>query len=270
MKIDYLTWEDSVLWLRNQPDRQELVRSCFFDDPLIDAAKRYYTSTEWQDVRLLLPNSCGKSLDMGAGRGISSYALARDNWDTTALEPDPSNIVGAGAIKKLAEEADLKINVVEEWGEKLPFPDETFDLVYGRQVLHHALDLQQFCREIGRVLKKNGMFIATREHVISNSSDLEQFLKNHPLHSLYGGENAYLLNQYVNAIQDSGIILTHILNPYQSNINLYPDTLEKLKIRLAKKIMFPFPMLIPDFILVLLGKLIKTPGRLYTFAGYKL
>jgi len=29
------TWEDAVVWLRAQPDRQQLVLDAFYDDPLI-------------------------------------------------------------------------------------------------------------------------------------------------------------------------------------------------------------------------------------------
>lgn len=28
-----LSWEEAVLWLKNQSDRQELVHACFYDDP---------------------------------------------------------------------------------------------------------------------------------------------------------------------------------------------------------------------------------------------
>src|SRR6202040_1201267 len=123
--------------------------------------------------------------------GISSYALARDGWRVTALEPDPSDVVGAGAIEQLAAVSNLPIEVVRDWGETLPFADATFDLVYGRQVLHHARDLRTLCAEMGRVLKSGGTFLATREHVIFRDADLAVFLAEHPLHRLYGGENAY-------------------------------------------------------------------------------
>jgi len=269
MNVKNLTWEEAVLWLKSQPEQEKLVYSCFYDDPLIKAANRYYNSTEWAAVRSLLPQSCGKALDLGAGRGIASYALAQDNWETTALEPDSSDIVGAGAIRMLAKESGLSIRVIEEWGEELPFSDETFDLIYGRQVLHHARDLQQLCKEISRVLKKDGFFIATREHVITKSEDLKQFFEKHPLHKLYGGENAYLLKEYVDAIKQSGISITLILNPFESNINLYPQTIRELKIKLSKRIKFPYPNAIPSFLLRLFGFLSNTPGRLYTFIGRK-
>jgi SAM-dependent methyltransferase len=268
MNAKAITWEEAVLWLRNQPDQAELVRACFYDDPLPAAAERYYASTEWAAVRRLLGNRRGAALDLGAGRGISAYALARDGWQVSALEPDPSNVVGAGAIRSLAQQANLNIRVEQEWGESLPYPDESFDLVHGRQVLHHARNLGMLCREAARVLKPGGMFIATREHVISNHDDLGFFLAGHPLHKLYGGENAYLLQEYIDAIQGGGIVLTAVLNPYQSNINLYPETTSGLKRRTAAKLHLP-KVLIPDIALSWLGAINKAPGRLFTFVGRK-
>jgi SAM-dependent methyltransferase len=259
-------WEDAVVWLRNQPGQSELVRACFFDDPLLEAAERYYASAEWIAVRRILAGKHGAALDLGAGRGISSYALARDGWQVSALEPDPSEIVGAGAIRALAREAGLDIRIEQEWGESLPFPDSSFDLVHGRQVLHHARDLQRLCAEVARVLKPGGLFIATREHVISREEDLPEFLASHPLHKLYGGEHAYLLDEYLRAIRAGGIVLTKVLNPYESDINLYPDTVTDLKRRLSKRICLP-PAIIPDVLLAALGVLSRVPGRLYTFIG---
>ena len=46
------TWEGAVLWLRSQPDQADLVRACFYDDPLLDAARRYHRSIEWAAVGL--------------------------------------------------------------------------------------------------------------------------------------------------------------------------------------------------------------------------
>jgi SAM-dependent methyltransferase len=218
------TWEEAVQWLRQQPDQQELVRACYFDDPLLEACERFAESSEWVATTQYLPMTKGQALDMGAGRGISSYALAKEGWQVTALEPDTSALVGAEAIKQIAKQTQLPIKVVVEWGEQLPFPDNSFDVVLARQVLHHARDLKQLCAEIGRVLKPNGVFIATREHVISQREDLQKFLDKHALHHLYGGENAFLLKDYMQAIQESGLQLKHVLGHWESEINFFPDT----------------------------------------------
>ena len=266
---EQLTWEAAVLWLKSQPEQDALVKACFYDDPLLAAANRFHLGTEWLAVQKLIGLAGGKALDVGSGRGISAYALARDGWETVALEPDPSGVVGTGAIRKLAVEGDVQIEVIETWGEELPFEDATFDLVLARQVLHHARDLPQLCREIGRVLKPGGKMIATREHVLSHRHDLDQFLDSHPLHSLYGGENAYLLDEYLGAIEGAGITLSKVFNPLESDINMYPETMESMKARAARKLRLPIAALIPDALLSLIGRLMNTPGRAYTFFGYK-
>jgi SAM-dependent methyltransferase len=262
-----LTWEQAVLWLRGQPDSADLVRACFYDDPLIEAADRYWRSSEWTAVRSFLPTKVGRALDIGSGRGISAHALARDGWQVTALEPDSSEVVGASAIRRLAHDTDLAIEVAQTWGEDLPFAAASFDLVHCRQVLHHARDLNQLCLQIGRVLKPGGLFVATREHVISRREDLPAFLASHPLHRLYGGENAYLLNEYKAAIERAGIRIDHTMNPMQSDINLFPDTISDVKMRWAKRLGLPSGRLVPDAVLSVVGSRSKVPGRLYSFIG---
>ncbi len=217
-----LTWEQAVALLRRQPDQQQLVRDCYYDDPLIEAAKRFASSDEWRAVQCLLPRVRGCALDLGAGRGIGSYALAHAGWQVIALEPDPSTLVGTEAIRQLACQSGLPIRVVEDNAEQMPFADDTFDLVYGRQVLHHARDLLRVCREIVRTLKPSGRLVVTREHVISKPEDLNAFLSNHPLHKFYGGEHAYLLREYIAAISKSGLRLLKVLGPFDSAINYFP------------------------------------------------
>ena len=265
-----ISWEASVRWLKQQPEMEELVRACFYDDPLWSAAERYYISSEWDAVRKLTGSSRGRALDVGSGRGISAYALARDGWQTTALEPDASTEVGAGAIRRLAEETGVSIEVVEKWGEKLPFESKSFDLVHCRQVLHHARDLRLFCREAARVLSTNGTFIATREHTISRQEDLQAFLDGHPLHSLYGGECAYLLEEYTSAITAAGIKLLMVINPLESDINLFPQSKRDIKAHIARKLYLPLPGIIPDWLISGVGRFMNAPGRLYSFLGKKI
>jgi SAM-dependent methyltransferase len=260
-----MSWEASVAWLRDQPEHRQFVRDCFFDDPLRQAAERYRASTEWSAVRAFLPNPPGTALDIGSGRGIAAFALARDAWETTALEPDPSPLVGAGAIRELARQSGVAIRVIEDWGERLPFDEASFDLVHARQALHHARDLKKFCAEIGRVLKPGGVCIATREHVLSARADLPAFLASHPLHALYGGENAYLLREYTDALAAAGLSIRRILSPLESDINLYPETVAHARKRLAAKLKLPLPEWFLNLLLTWRSRWSDTPGRLYTF-----
>ena len=267
------TWEETVAWLRAQPDQQDLVRACYFDDPLHDVAKRYQGSMEWSAVCRWLPQKPGHALDVGAGRGITSYALAKSNWKVTALEPDGSALVGAEAIRQLSREENLGIEVIEEQAEEMPFGDGRFDLVHARQVLHHAQDLTAFCAQMWRVLRPGGRLIATREHVIDQPDDLTRFQANHPLHQLYGGEMAYPLNAYLDALSKAGFRRIAVLGPFDSPINMPPDDsaayrgLKGVANRMlrwcAKGGMLRTP------VARICTRACRVPGRLYSFAMEK-
>jgi SAM-dependent methyltransferase len=276
------SWEDAISWLRTQSDQAQLVADCYYDDPLIAAAERYWNSEEWQAVRIMLCGRSGHALDVGAGRGIASYALARDGFAVSALEPDPSALVGAGAIRALAAESQLPIQAIEDFSERLPFADGVFDVIFCRAVLHHADDLEKTCRELFRVLKPGGLLVAIREHVISHTDDLSRFLEQHPLHRLYGGENAFLLRRYVTAIRQAGFTQLEVMSPWHSPVNFAPYTLDRLQNELARRFSMRIPAVyglvrallsLPGMWLLarnILASIDRRPGRLYSFVAERL
>jgi len=228
-------WEKAVIQLKKDPQKNDLVLAAYYDDPLLNSAKRYFSSDEWLAIKKFLPKGVKKSvLDVGAGRGITSYAFAREGFIVSAIEPDSSSIVGARAIKNLANKTKLPITVTQEFSEKLPFSDQSFDVVFTRAVLHHTKNLKKACREFFRVLKPDGILIAVREHVISKSDDLDVFFEIHPLHKLYGGECAFQLSIYKGAIVSAGFRLKHVIGPLDSPINLAPHTMSSFKKEVSK------------------------------------
>ncbi len=280
MNDKMLTWEESVQSLRNQPEQKELVQYCYYDDPLESAAERFAQSEEWFAVTQLLKQKIpGQVLDIGAGRGISSYAFAKAGCSVTALEPDSSNLVGAGSISNLFKNTGLPIQIVQEWGETLPFANNTFDIVYGRAVLHHAKDLKQLCKEAARVVKPGGYFLATREHILSRKEDLQNFLDSHPLHHLYGGENAYLLEEYTDAIRSSGLQIIRSFNPLESVINYFPLSKSQYQSQVKNSLARRFGETLASKLAMFeqvqslyswyMSRKLDTPGRLYSFLAIK-
>ena len=275
------TWESAVELLRRDRSQAKLVEAAYYDDPIDVAAKRYQQSEEWKAILPYFPaGNLLSVLDIGAGRGIASYALAKEGHRVTALEPDQSHVVGAAAIRKLADLTNVEIEVVEESANPLPFESNSFDLIFARAVLHHIEDLETACADFYRILKPGGRIIAVREHVLSKADDLQAFLDSHPLHQYYGGEHAYLLEEYRNALSGAGFRLTNTICPFESCINYGPSSLADVQQALADRIansglrrdialwIISQP-LCWRLIQPALDKIDQRPGRLYSFIAEK-
>jgi len=260
---------------------RKLVEDCYYDEDLLLAAKRFYESEEFSAVKGYLDLSDtekpGLVLDVGGGNGVASLACRWAGWHPMLAEPDYSDVVGLGAIAPCLKQAGYDIGLCAAIGEALPFAGSTFHVVYTRQVLHHVPDLEAMCSEVFRVLKPKGMYIATREHVISKQSDLDIFLQNHPVHRLAGGENAHLLREYRTALKRAGFRKIRVLGPWQSVINYHPMTCSQYVDHCRASLSRCFGPRIARylassaFVLKLGGwyatRKDKTPGRMYSFVA---
>ena len=85
-------------------------------------------------------------LDIGAGAGWQAAKFAEAGYDVSAVELKGSQYLGRG-----------KFPITEYDGHRLPFADETFDVIYSSSVLEHVPHLDEFQEEMRRVLKKTGV-----------------------------------------------------------------------------------------------------------------
>ncbi len=223
-----MNWEETIIHLRDKPEYAEILFLSYLNDTPFENVQRFRNSDEFKFTLDIIRNQfpeTKKILEIGSGTGMAAASLALSGYAVTATDPDPSDIVGCGAINKLQEHFHLSdFLIVQTSGEKLPFETEVFDLVYVRQAMHHALDLKKLMAEAGRVLKQHGGFIGAREHIIFNKKDKSTFLETHPLQKWYGGENAYLEEEYVKAINCAGMRLDTIYKHFDSVINFSPMT----------------------------------------------
>jgi ubiquinone/menaquinone biosynthesis C-methylase UbiE len=284
-----MTWEETIIKIRKEDDFKKLVEQAYFDKNLELNVKRFSKSKEFQETLKIIksysPNA-SSILDIGCGNGISAINFALNGYKVTAVEPDKSNTVGAGAIKELKDLYNLEnIDIFEAYAEDINFESNTFDFVYVRQAMHHANDLEKFVKECVRVLKPNGVLLTIRDHVIYDDTDKNWFLKTHSLHKFYGGENAFTSNEYRNAINNAGAEVLKELKYYDSIINYFPKSTEEIKLMEEKEILskkkqlknrigiiskFPF---VWDFYKLVSGYIPlnekHVPGRMYSYIATK-
>jgi ubiquinone/menaquinone biosynthesis C-methylase UbiE len=272
------TWEEAICVLQADPQYAEHIFNSYLTPDLLANAARFRGSEEFGEVlRLIAAHAPGakRVLDVPGGNGIATYAFAASGFAVTVVEPDPSDMVGRGAIARVLSTNNLSAEIVDARGEQLPMSTDTFDVVYVRQGLHHAGDLKQMVREFSRVLRPGGLLIACREHVVDDyGSSLQAFLDSQVDHQMYGGENAFTLPDYRAAIGGAGLAWVAEFGPYDSPINAYPNTDAVLR----EKILSSGPGRILSKVVgadlaVAIGewrlKHRKMPGRLYTFVASK-
>jgi SAM-dependent methyltransferase len=232
-----MTWHETIEYIRSKPEYENLVKQAYFDKDVPLNIERFRESEEFSEtLRLLrsLKPDARSILEIGAGNGIAAVNFARIGYEVTAVEPDDSDTVGAGAIEQMAVRYQLSnLRTFRNYAEEIGFADGSFDIVYIRQAMHHAYDLKKFIAESARVLAKDGILITVRDHVIYDQADKDWFLQMHPLHKFYGGENAFTREEYRAALIDAGLDILQELRHYETPINYAPIT--KLEIINAAK-----------------------------------
>jgi ubiquinone/menaquinone biosynthesis C-methylase UbiE len=94
-------------------------------------------------------------LEIGAGSGIQSKKLHEIGFEVKAID-----------VQESAHKKYWVWPVKEYNGTMIPYPDETFDVVFSSSVLEHIPHLDEFENEIKRVLKPSGVVI----HVLPSST----------------------------------------------------------------------------------------------------
>lgn len=115
-------------------------------------------------VDWLLPAGCQVAVDVGAGTGLLTRALARRVPEVVAVEPDER----MAAVLRSRSEAEhaAGIRVLQGRGEAIPLPDACADGVFFSSSWHW-MDPERTAGEIARVLRAGGrlgMIWTSRDH----------------------------------------------------------------------------------------------------------
>jgi ubiquinone/menaquinone biosynthesis C-methylase UbiE len=101
------------------------------------------------------PEHFARGLEVGAGTGYFGLNLARAGVvsNLAAVDISPGMLA---ELERSAERLDIDVETAACEAGTLPFPDDSFDLVFGHAVLHHLPDLEGCFREFHRVLRPGG------------------------------------------------------------------------------------------------------------------
>ena len=96
-----------------------------------------------------------RALEIGAGTGYFTLNLLRAGAIEDAVATDISPRM-LDELRSSATELGLEVETVAAQASDLPFPDRSFDLVFGHAVLHHLPELDAAFAELARVLRPGG------------------------------------------------------------------------------------------------------------------
>ena len=97
-----------------------------------------------------------RALDVGCGGGLLTEEFEAMGFAVTGIDPS----IGSLAVAwDHAAARGLRIDYGAAVGERLPFRDGTFDVVYCCDVLEHVADWQAVVGESARVLRRGGAFL---------------------------------------------------------------------------------------------------------------
>ncbi len=185
------------------------------DEEQIDIHIPYYPQEPWIgvaqsfDAALKALNLTGEEtvLDLGAGRGWAAKQFALRGCRVVALDIVPDEQVGLGRGLALMAHAGVYFDRLIGDAERLPFFDNSFDLVFCSATLHHTSDLPLLSQNIARVLKPGGRLCAIREPCISVGENEQAVLARDALDELEVGinENRPNLLDYIQALDSAGL-----------------------------------------------------------------
>lgn len=167
-------WEDEYSHLKNIPSTSALRSSRM--------VKKHIESH---------PQLGGRALDMGSGNGRNSIYLAKNGYSVDAIELS-SNAVDEANNKIRAEGLSDSVKTIQgNVGEKLPYGDDSFDLIIDMMTFHllSRSEREIYISELQRILKRGGYYLIRT--LASDSPAIKKLVNDSPGPE----ENSYTIPQ---------------------------------------------------------------------------
>lgn len=127
----------------------------------VDKGSLFNTEYERPAMMKLLPTDLKNKqiLDAGCAAGWYTEQLVNFGAEVTATDISPKMV--EATKRRVGENAKV---LCLDLGEKLPFEDETFDVIISSLVLHYIKDWSKTFSEFQRILKPNGKLLYSVHH----------------------------------------------------------------------------------------------------------
>lgn len=128
------------------------------DESIFDASRRTVEHMAGR-IENLGPES--RVLDVGSGFGGSARYLA-GTYGCRVVALNLSEVENERARQMNREQGlDDRVEVVDGSFESIPYPDDTFDVVWSQDAILHSGERAKVIEEVGRVLREGGEFVFT-------------------------------------------------------------------------------------------------------------
>ena len=123
-----MNWEQTIQHIREIPEYKPLVEKAYLCEDLIKNVENFRASQEFSYTLNIFKTyfpGAKKVLDIGCGNGISAVSFALAGYHVDAIEPDPSETVGAGAVRFLKKQYKLdNLSIEQSFAEDLKLDPE--------------------------------------------------------------------------------------------------------------------------------------------------
>ncbi len=119
-----------------------------------------------------------KVLDIGTGTAQIPIILAdlRPKWHITAIDLARSMLtIAEKSIREKNKSSQITLQLID--GKKMPYPDNSFDLVISNSLIHHIPEPLRLLKEINRVIRPSGVVLLRDLFRPESENDIEKIVK---------------------------------------------------------------------------------------------